>query len=413
MIALIDCNNFFVSCERLFRPDLHHQPVAVLSSNDGCIVARSDEVKKIGIPMGVPLFKVKDVVRKHGITLFSSNFTLYRDLSRRVMAVLCDEYRHISVYSIDEAFVTLRSGESEDDVRRVRDRIMKHVGIPVSIGVASTHTLAKLASTYAKRGDGVFYLDSSFLRTEGTSIPVGTIWGIGREMAAMLTRDGVHTLDEFIRRGIPYARSTCGVHGERIVYELMGKSTYRLGAEDAVEASIASTRSFRQKTHEKDVIMGAIASHVAHIGEKLREREHMACGLTVMASPGRHSAYAQRKGSASSMCAEPTDSTETLLKMAQTLFLQIYDADVPYKKAGAVVHSIIPRAYASPNLLTGDVREKSAYVYDVVDALNARLGPGTLQPGAVLGQQVWDARRENGSPAYTTRWRDIPTVKAV
>jgi DNA polymerase V len=181
MIGLLDCNNFFVSCERLFRPDLLKRPVAVLSSNDGCIVARSAEVKDLGVPMGVPYFQVKDVLTKAGAVLFSSNFTLYRDVSARVMDTLEDEVGLIDVYSIDEAFFEVEDDATEADVLAIRARVMKEVGVPVSIGIASTKTLAKQASVLAKKGNGVCILTDALWQEKMEEVPCGSVWGLGRQ----------------------------------------------------------------------------------------------------------------------------------------------------------------------------------------------------------------------------------------
>lgn len=413
MIGLMDCNNFFVSCERLFRPDLLGKPVAVLSSNDGCIVARSEEVKNLGIPMGAPLFQVQDVVEKHNVTLFSSHFALYRDLSSRVMTTLREECDSISVYSIDEAFFRVEDTITEAEIREMRRRIIDKVGIPVSIGISSTRTRAKLASTFAKKSNGVFFLTDDILKMKADTIPVGTVWGIGREMSASLTRDKVTTVAKLLEKGVRYARSMYGVVGERIVHELQGHEAEFLEEEGSVHASIASTRSFKQTTHEKEVVMGALAYHVAHIGEKLRERGHMAGELTVLAYPSRFSSHVLTRGSARVLFTVPTDSTETLLMTTRTLFERLYQPHVSYKKAGVMVSGIIPREYVSPSLLTGSVREKSAEVYDVVDVLNERFGSGTVRPGSIMKEETWGARTDMRSPQYTTRWGDIQSVKAV
>lgn len=410
----MDCNNFFVSCERLFRPDLLGKPVAVLSSNDGCIVARSEEVKNLGIPMGAPLFQVQDLVKKHNITLFSSHFALYRDLSRRVMTILRDEYESVSVYSIDEAFFRVGETMSSNEIALLRQRIIDKVGIPVSIGVSSTRTRAKLASTFAKKSDGIYFLTDEILAIKADTIPVGTVWGIGREMSASLTRDGITTVRAFVEKGVRYARSKYGVVGERIVRELMGQEAQgEKEGEEGTHASITSTRSFKDVTNDKEVVMGAIAYHVAHIGEKLRERGHMAGELTVIANPSRYSSYTHTCGSKRVVFSVPTDSTETLLTTARALFDDFYNREVPYKKAGVMVGGIIPREYVSPSLMTGRVREKSAEVYDIVDMLNERFGSGMVHPGTVIKQEKWGARTDMRSPAYTTSWSNIPSVKAV
>jgi DNA polymerase V len=201
-IGLMDCNNFFVSCERLFRPDLLKKPVAVLSSNDGCIVARSQEVKELGIPMGAPYFMVRAICKKEGVTLFSSNFRLYRDISARVMHALCEEVDTFEVYSIDEAFFSIEETVTEEEVLLLRERIMQKTGIPVSFGIARTKTIAKAAGDHAKKESGVSILDATLWETKISEIPCGSIWGIGRQTSAKLTKLGINTVADLISKDI-------------------------------------------------------------------------------------------------------------------------------------------------------------------------------------------------------------------
>lgn len=412
-IALMDCNNFFVSCERLFRPDLLGKPVAVLSSNDGCIVARSQEVKDLGIPMGVPYFEVRDICKKERITLFSSNFKLYRDISDRVMQTLLREASQVEIYSVDEAFFDA-SGLSEEKLYLLRETIMREVGIPVSIGISSTKTLAKVANNYAKKGTGVCVLNTDLWNKKRGDTSCGSIWGIGRKMTARLTQDGIHTVDELLSRGVSYARDTFGVHGERIYLELSGVSAHGdQASSDNIHQSIRSTRSFHAVVHEKSVLESALGHHVTQVGKKLREREHMALRLGITVAPGRYSNYLLRRSTAEVIFAVPTADTHVLLQEALKLLNDLYDPEVPYKKAGVTVGGIVPCRYVSPSLFRTDDSKDLRALYTATDHLNRRFGNDTIRPATLLQTDKWRERATLKSQEYTTSWKDIRRVRAL
>jgi len=413
MIGLMDCNNFFVSCERLFRPDLLGKPVAVLSSNDGCIVARSKEVKDLGIPMGVPLFEVRDVVEKHSVVLFSSNFALYRDISRRVMHALQEEFDDVAVYSIDEAFFVVPEGCTEEDIALIRARVIQKTGIPVSFGVAPTKTVAKIANQEAKKGSGTVWLTLNQFRERCSTVPCGSVWGIGRQMAAKLEVFGIHTVSHFLEKGLGFARSEFGVHGERLFLELTGIEAAGHTEDVSPNASIMSTQSFGKRIHSKDVIFAALSHHIGHIAEKLRARNLATRSITIICAPGRYGNYVLRKGSATMEFGEPTNDTVLLLEYARRLLDEIHDAEVPYKRAGAIVSGLLPIEYVSESLF--ETTEKSAResVFAVVDILNKRFGKETIHPGTLHRGEEWSSRTELRSGAFTTRWTEIPHVKAI
>jgi DNA polymerase V len=413
MVGLMDCNNFFVSCERLFRPDLKTRPVAVLSSNDGCIIARSQEVKDLGIPMGIPLFQVRDVVKKHDVVLFSSNFSLYRDISRRVMHVLTEEQGDISVYSVDEAFFDIPLATSTATVHEIRARIMQKTGIPVSFGIAPTKTIAKIANSAAKKQDGVVWLSAEEAQTWYPTIPCGTVWGIGREMTKKLETFGIRTVDMFLARGLSFARDVFGVSGERLFLELSGIQAEGGHHEFSEHASIMSTRSFSKGTNDRGILMSAIGYHVAYIAEKLRERHLFTRTLTIVAAPSRHGAYALRQGSASISFEMATADTSALLRYACTLLDDLYDPEVEYKKAGAIVSDLVPVAFASPSLFSGAEAAKPTEVDSVVDSLNHRFGSGTIRSGVILNTDAWSSNARLRSRGYTTQWSEIASVKAI
>lgn len=415
MIGLLDCNNFFVSCERLFRPDLARKPVAVLSSNDGCIVARSQEVKDIGIPMGIPYFKVRDTCEKEGVVLFSGNITLYRDISVRVMHTLERLVQHHEMYSIDEAFFTLDTQHPEEHALHVRSVIMREIGIPVSIGVADTKTIAKYASEKVKKEQiqsGVCVLETSTWHAESQSVSCGTIWGIGRQASAKLSKLGIDTVGAFLQADRNFIRSEFGVMGERLYYELSGTPA-RTGREDETRKSIMSSRSFAHETKDLAVLESSVAYHVSHIAKKLRERDCLASVLCVSIRPNRFGDYALRNSSTEAVLQVPTNDTQILTKAALALVRTVYDPEVPYKKAGVTVGGIMPVHYQSGQLFHEVSSGGSPEPLDsIADRINAKYGNNTLYRGVIQKRADWSARATLKSPEYTTKWGEIVKIKA-
>jgi DNA polymerase V len=412
MIGLMDCNNFFVSCERLFRPDLIKKPVAVLSSNDGCIVSRSQEVKDLGIPMGAPHFQVADMCKKHNVTLFSSNFTLYRDISRRVMHALSEEFSKIEVYSVDEAFFEVERAVSYNDIVTIRARIIQKTGIPVSFGIATTKTIAKAASVAAKKGSGVMFYDMATWNAVVGTISCGSIWGIGRETSQKLTRAGIRTVKDLLTHDRQYYRNAFGVVGERIYAELQGTPVYRIGETIFAEhQSITSTRSFAKPVYDRAVLESALGYHITQVALKLRARGHVASKITVMAAPSRHGEYALRSRAVTCSLEVPTNDTLALIKQMKRELQQIFDPAVPYKKAGVIVSGIMPESQVSGTLFPSTQDTKN--VYDIVDRINERFGRETLTSGIIHSTGLWQEKKRLKSCEYTTRWGEIPRIKAL
>jgi DNA polymerase V len=412
MIGLMDCNNFFVSCERLFRPDLQKKPVAVLSSNDGCIVARSQEIKDLGIPMGIPYFKVKDICEKEGAVLFSSNFTLYRDISARVMQTLASEVGPCEVYSIDEAFFEIEDDITEAEVLQIRARIMKNVGLPVSIGIASTKTLAKQASSIAKKGSGACILTPELWDEKQKDTLCGAIWGLGRQTSTKLSGMGVKTVAEFLALDRAVIRRHFGVGGERIYSELQGIAAYAVGeSADDVQQSIMSSRSFEKTTKDLASLESAVAYHVSFAAEKLREKKLVATTMSVSILASRHGDFLLRNGYATITLAEPTAHTHELLKEALSQVRKLFDSEVPYKKAGVVLGGLMPESYTTGDLFSQESSAELGVVDSVTDMLNERFGHGTIHSGMILKNATRSSAKLR-SKEYTTRWKDIPSVKA-
>jgi DNA polymerase V len=424
MIGLMDCNNFFVSCERLFRPDLKRRPVAVLSSNDGCIVARSQEVKDLGIPMGAPLFQVRKECEKHGIVLFSSNFQLYRNISSRVMHALREECGHIDVYSIDEAFFEVGEELSDEKIIEIRGNIIQKTGIPVSIGIAKTKTLAKVANSIAKKGnvrrptsnmgEGVCRMDEELWETVVRDMSCGSVWGIGRQTSAFLAKAGINTVGELLTQDTTFIKHNLGVVGERLVLELRGMPTLVPGDQrEGAQESYTSSRSFGKVVTDKLTLMSALGHHVAHIAEKLRAHDVVASTLTIIVRGSRFGAFAHREGVTHVVLETATDDTFILTKEASRLLDAIYDPEIPYTKAGVIVGHITPKQFLQSTLFDEEkIHDRTHTLSALSDSLNKRFGRDTIHHGVMLGKEKWQERTELRSPQYTTRWTDVAHVTA-
>ncbi len=414
MIGLLDCNNFFVSCERLFRPDLAFKPVVVLSSNDGCIVARSQEVKAMGVPMGIPLFQARQLVDMTAVTLFSSNFPLYRDMSARVMRVLQHAIDTCEIYSIDESFFTLPASITESEVAEIRATVMRQTGIPVSIGVGATKTLAKVGSKLAKKSGGVRIVSAAVWQTEAATYPLEDIWNLGRATARRLRTYHVATPAAFMALSRSWVQEQFGVLGCRLYDELHGVSVYEVGVNThEVAQSIASTRSFARASSERSALESAVGYHLTHVAEKLRQRSLVPSWLTIELRPSRHGDFAYKKGSVTVPLLEPTTSTTLLLKSALAGFATLYEPGVPYKKAGVTAGGLIPESYVQPLLFhTSGTPVADSQLDSVADAINLRFGAGTVRPALVLDTPLKSSAALR-SPSYTTLWKDIPSLKAL
>ncbi len=415
MIGLMDCNNFFVSCERLFRPDLWGKPVAVLSSNDGVIVARSNEVKAMGVPMGMPLFQAKKLVDMTGVTLFSSNFTLYRDISSRVMEVLAEEVGQCEIYSIDEAFFKISEDITEAELTALRNRIISRVGIPVSIGVAKTKTLAKVGSEQGKKdGSGICLLTDEKWNELAISYPAGEVWNLGRSMAAKLREQNITTADGFRQLDTSYVQKVFGVGGRRVQDELNGIMVHKVGENSrSIRQSIMSTRSFAGIVQKRNELDSALSYHVTEVSRKLREKKLLTSRISVLARAGRHSDFAHRQSTVDVVLDEPTNDTTKLIKLTLSAMDKLYDSNIPYKKVGVTVAGLMPESFRQATLFDSEsAADKDLGALDRVrDQLNARFGTGALRQGVILKSGA-NTSAKLRSPQYTTRWGDIPRVVA-
>jgi DNA polymerase V len=412
MIGVLDCNNFFVSCERLFRPDLLGKPVAVLSSNDGCIVARSKEIKDMGIPMGVPYFQVKDTLTKAKATLFSAHFALYRDISKRVFQIVKDRCATLEQYSIDEAFFRLEVAsvaEAEAFAYELKQEVERLSGIPVSIGIGTSKTIAKYASTRAKKGNGVMVYDREAWLALTPTIPIGELWGVGRRLNRRFELAQISTVAGLVACPVASIQSQFGVVGARLRAEVSGQVAYPVSTQHTIAQSIMSTRSFGVKTNDLAVIKDALAYHVRHVSAEVRS---LGCGATqiaVMLLTSRHGDYVLRGGVKTHHLTTVEDDSAVLLKTALDLLGKLYEPGVPYQKVGCVLRGITPTGVVTPSLFAV---ESTSSVSALMDEINGRFGVEMMQVGRFKQAKDWRPKQEHISPAYTTQWTQLARVRA-
>lgn len=420
LYLLVDCNNFYVSCERVFRPSLRGRPVVVLSNNDGNVVALSNEVKELGLPFGAPFFKVRDLVRSHGVAVFSSNYALYGDMSRRVMTCLEDFAPEMEIYSIDEAFLRLRGfrGDPSGHARRVRDCVMRWTGIPVTIGIAPTKTLAKLASKIGKRDAacrGVFALtDRERMDALLESVDVGDVWGVGRQYRKLLHRNGIRTARELRDAPDRWVRRNMTIMGLRTVWELRGTPCIPLDELPAPKQGIVSSRSFGRPVEGLEELREAIAAYTGRAAEKLRSQGSLAGSLTVFLSTNIFKEHEPQYSNGIS-CRLPVASSYTprLIGAAADLLGRIYRQGYRYKKAGVMLYDIIPEEDAQLSLFGGPPDSgRAVRLMGTVDRVNRAMGRQTIRFAAEGIARPWQMRREFLSPRYTTRWDEIPVARA-
>jgi len=415
--ALVDCNNFYVSCERLFRPDLKNVPMVVLSNNDGCIIARSQEVKDLGIRMGSPLFKVKDEIKRQGILVFSSNYTLYGDISSRVMQTLEQFSPHVEVYSIDEAFLDLSGlGALEEYGQKMRSTVIRHVGVPVCVGIGPTKTLAKLANYAAKKFKGtrgvVDLTDPQRQMKLMELTPVGEVWGVGRKLTQKLESQGVTTALKLARLNPHQVRQGYSVVLERTVCELNGESCLELDEVGSKRQQIVCSRSFGEKLTRYSDLKETVCEFAARAAAKLRGEDQLARMVTVFI---RTSSFDKSgpsfSNAATGSLAQPSSDTRRIVELAVRMFDATWREGYRYAKAGIMLGE-----FCAPNDVQLDLfgeppdAQRSDSLMQAVDALNRR-GQGKVWYGGQRSEKDWYMRQANVSPAYTTRWSCIPEVK--
>ena len=419
MFGLLDCNNFYASCERVFNPSLNGKPVVVLSNNDGCVIARSSEAKALGIPMGEPAYKLKELIEANKVAVFSSNYVLYGDMSNRVMATIQQFAPEIEIYSIDEAFL-LFDGFENINLKEFGEKIVRtttrNTGIPVSLGIAPTKTLAKVASKFAKKYKnykGVCVIDTDEKREKALKLfEIGDVWGIGRQYSKKLQYYGLNTAWDFTQRSKSWVRHTMGVVGERTWLELRGTPCIEMERSGA-KKSICTSRSFGERLTELAPISEAVANFAASCAEKLRKQKSLAAVVKVFIHTNPH-ATNQPQYSNQTVVELPvptSDSTE-IIRFALAALKSIYKDGYRYKKAGVIITEIVPERPFQGDLF--DVRDRDKYnkIMTVMDSLNESYGKQKVKIAAQGFDRKWKLKNEKLSPCYTTNLKDILEIKA-
>lgn len=385
-IALVDCNNFFVSCERVFDPSLLKRPVCVLSSNDGCIIARSAEVKALGVPMGAPLFQWRDFLERHRVILRSSNFALYADLSNRVMQILKEESAQMEVYSVDEAFCEI------EDPQRVRQKILQWTGIPVSIGMAKTKTLAKVANHQAKKGSGICE------EPQIEDFPIEDVWGIGRRLSERFAKRGIFTVGQLLQ----IDERSLNVNIKRTILELKGTPCFPLSEEVVSKQSIMTSRTFGVPITTKEELVEAVSAYATRAGEKVRHEGLRASWLQLLVRTKSEMLYR------SVTFSRPTDYTPELIEYALACLDDLYRTDC-YKKAGILLGGLVEDIQNDLFAKPLDEQRKRAQI--CLDSINSKYGKEMLSYASAGIERPWKMQRNLCSPAYTTQWDEILKIQ--
>lgn len=419
VFALVDCNNFYASCERVFAPELETRPIVVLSNNDGCVIARSNEAKALGIMMGEPLFKVKKLVHAKNVKIFSSNFALYGDMSRRVMEVLSLHCADIEVYSIDEAFLELRfAGQTTESLetwaKELRNKVLTWTGIPVSIGIAPTKTLAKLANHIAKKRTitGVYSLQPTDPLLQ--QLEVGEVWGVGRRYRERLNMVNVNTVTDLQVINEEWMRKEFGVIGLRLVKELNGYVCHKLELPQTERKHTMVSRSFATDLYNLTEIQKRLALYATRLGEKLRQYEQAAGVITVylwvnrfrnLRKDGR-SCFAQ-----SVTLPISTNNTNHLIAWSKVIAAGLFEPGTNYKKAGIMASELVPQGLSQGNLFHDHATHaRNDRMMEVVDQINDKMGRSTVFFAACGNRPKIPMRQEHRSPCFTTQWGELLEV---
>lgn len=419
IFALVDCNNFYVSCERVFNPRLEGKPVLVLSNNDGCAVARSNEVKQLGIRMGAPVFKQKDLIEKHNIQVFSSNYALYGDMSRRVVSVLAEFCSDLEIYSIDECFLDLSDvpkNHLDDLGRKIKSTVKKYTGIPVSVGIAHTKALSKIAARIAKKSvkaGGVLDLISETYHNAALEMtPVADVWGVGRRYAKFLMVYGITNARELRDADREFIRKKMGINGLRLLDELKGRACYPLDKNPAPQKNVTVSRSFGRPVSDLAELKEAVASFASRGAEKIRKNRQVAGLVTVVVMTDRFKIESFYYNTASVRLAVSTSNTPEIIRAALDGLSQIHREGSLYKKAGVYLNELGPDSMVQTVMFDRIDRERSVRLMTTLDSINETMGKEALcyaSTGLSPGR-TWHTVFNHRSPAWTTRWDQLPQV---
>ena len=413
-IALIDCNSFYVSCERLFNPKIKNVPVVVLSNNDGCVISRSTEAKKIGIKMGEPYFKVKELVKKNNVQIFSSNYSLYGDLSRRVMKVLKGFSDKIEIYSIDEAFIDLshiKDENIEDYGKKIRERVLKWTGIPTSVGISCTKTLSKVANHVAKKNKtGVIFLKDN-IDDLLKNFDISDIWGVGRQLSKLYIKNGINNAYKLKNISNSWVKKSTNVLGAKTVMELRGIPCINLETEETKRKSCCVSRSFGRKVESLNKLKESITTHCLNAAEKIRNDNQTTRSITVFI---RTSPFDKnRKYYSNSLTIDlpvATNNSLELVKVAIEGLKKIYKYGYFYQKAGVILSKLSEAGEKNLNLLTPILENKSQTLMKAIDVTNAKYGRNVISVAQAGINNSWKMRREHSSKIDTASFDSLPKI---
>ncbi len=432
MYALVDGNNFFVSCERVFRPSLNGLPVVVLSNNDGCAIARSNEAKALGIKMGAPWFQIRHMAESHGLVALSANFALYGDLSDRMMSLAAGLGPAQEIYSIDESFIDLTGvrGDLVERSHKIRSRILQWVGIPCGIGIGSTKTLAKLANHVAKTAErkpgsypaqlaqvcNLATLTQEELNTALAATPVNEVWGVGRQITKQLTQAGIHTVLDLTKLDPALVKRRWSVMLERTVRELQGMPCIDLDHAPAPKQEIASTRSFGHPVTELKDLNEAVTEFASRAAQKLRKQGSTASQVLVFIRTSPFRKDPQYSRSTTVPLRRPSADTALIVQSALMGLKSIYKPGFNYAKAGIMLLDLQSDTLQQGELdLEADDAKDRSQLMSALDGINDRYGRGTVlmaSAGLAGDKRVWAMKQERRTPGYTTRWEDMPVARA-
>ncbi len=418
VFALVDCNNFYVSCERVFNPKLVGKPVIVLSNNDGCAVARSNEAKALGIKMGVPVFQIKEIIKKNNVQVYSSNYALYGDMSQRVMQTLTRFTPKLEIYSIDEAFLDLSECRQLDFTeygRDLKNTVEKWTGIPVSVGIAGTKTLAKIANRLAKKSkkaNGVLDLSrAKYLDKALVAVAVADVWGIGRKYAGFLQANGIDNALQLRDADDNFIKKKMGIVGLRLISELRGISCYPLEQSPPRKKSITVSRTFKKGIESLDELLEAVAAYVSAGAEKLRKERSVAGLLMVYLMTNRFKEDYYHNSVSFNLPVQTNDTSE-LIRYARQGLKEIYRKGCRYKKTGILLNDLGPETLVQANFFDTVDRSRSKKLMQAVDTINFSMGSGAIRYGALglARNQSWKTAFNQRSRAYTTHWEQLLEV---
>lgn len=422
IFALIDCNNFFVSCERLFRPDLQDKPVVVLSSNDGCVVARSNEAKRLGVPMGAPAFKHRELFEKHKIVKFSGSFGLYGDISKRITGLLTTITPRIEVYSVDESFLDLSQMPIDNFIgwgRQVREIILRQVGVPVSIGIAPSKTLAKLAADIAKKDDsmkGAFsFIDASPAETQQVlqNMPIEEIWGIGWRLAPKLRAEGISNAYALSQLRPRRAQQLMGIRGRQTVAELGGTSCFGLAVEGEPAQSIMRSRTFGEDTNQAHVIESAIASMAARATFTLRRGNQLAGRIGFFTETSRHKP-GYRRWTRELTLPQPTNDTGLITSLLIDKLGEFFSNNQNHHRLGVYLYDLRPANALQTDILgqvSAQTHDRADRRMQALDKINSKYGRGKIRYATEDLSQAWRPKQQGRSPEYVSNWNELPIAK--